>query len=52
MTISKKNTKVLITMPKEMKSELEAIAEREQRSLSNLIVVTCADLLRKYGKGE
>jgi hypothetical protein len=51
MTISDKNTKVLITMSKEMKSELETIAEKEQRSLSNLIVVACTDLLKKYGKG-
>lgn len=42
--ISDKNTRTNITMPKEMKSELEKIAKQETRSFNNLVVM----ILKKY----
>mgnify|MGYP000403941175 CR=1 FL=1 len=38
MVISKKNTRVTITIPKELKRELEEKAKQENRTLSNYIV--------------
>lgn len=38
MPISKDNTRVLVTMPKELKSILEEKAKKEHRSVNNLIV--------------
>lgn len=37
MTISKDNTRVLVTIPKELREELEEEAAKENRSLSNYI---------------
>lgn len=36
--VSDKNTRVLFTISKELKSKLEKIAKEQDRSLSNLIV--------------
>lgn len=36
--ISDKNTRTLITLPKELKTKLEEIAKREGRTFNNLIV--------------
>ena len=38
MTISKDNTRTLITIPKELKTELEQIAKEQNRSFNNLII--------------
>jgi metal-responsive CopG/Arc/MetJ family transcriptional regulator len=38
MAISKENTRVLITIPKTLKKELEEIARIENRSLSNYVL--------------
>lgn len=38
MSISDKNTRTLITIPKELKLELEKIAKEQNRSFNNLIV--------------
>lgn len=38
MTISDKNTRIPLTINKILKSDLEKIAEKENRSLNNLIV--------------
>ena len=38
MAISKNNTRVLVTMPKELKAQLEKLAKENNRSLSNFIV--------------
>lgn len=38
MPVSDKNTRVLVTMPKELKEKLEARAKEENRSLNNLIL--------------
>ena len=44
MSISDKNTRTLITIPKELKQQLEQFAEQDNRSLNNLIVT----ILKKY----
>lgn len=38
MTISKNNTRTLITLPKELKERLEQMAKEENRSFNNLVV--------------
>jgi hypothetical protein len=38
MSISKNNTRTLITIPKELKIKLENIAKQENRSFNNLII--------------
>ena len=45
--ISGKNTRTLITLPKELKEKLEAMAKKQNRSLSNLILTI---LLREVEK--
>ncbi len=48
MSISQKNTRVLITIPKELKKELDIISKKEKRSLSNL----CAKIISDYVEKE
>ena len=38
MTISNKNTRTTITIPKELKEKLENIAKEQNRSFNNLII--------------
>lgn len=38
MTISKDNTRTLITLSKQLKEQLEKIAKEENRSFNNLVV--------------
>lgn len=38
MGISKDNTRITLTIPKELKTELEKLAQKENRSLNNLIL--------------
>ena len=38
MSISKYNTRMILTIPKELKSELERIAQEQNRSVNNLIL--------------
>lgn len=38
MSISKDNTRMILTIPKELKSELERIAQEQNRSVNNLIL--------------
>ncbi len=38
MVISKDNTRVMITIPKDLKKKLEETAKKENRTLSNMIV--------------
>jgi metal-responsive CopG/Arc/MetJ family transcriptional regulator len=45
VALSDDKTRVLIAMPKEMKAELEKIAKKEDRSLTNLIVRILKDYL-------
>lgn len=42
--ISDKNTRTLITIPKELKEDLEKLAKADNRSFNNLIIT----ILRKY----
>jgi len=44
MSISKDNTRTLITIPKELKEQLEQLAEHENRSFNNLIIT----ILKNY----
>ena len=38
MGISKDNTRIALTIPKKLKNELEKLAQKENRSLNNLIL--------------
>lgn len=44
MTIGKDKTRILVTIPIEVKDKLESLAEYDDRSLSNY----CAKVLRKH----
>ena len=46
MSISKKNTRTLITLPKELKEQLEAIAKNDNRSFNNLVVKILSDFVK------
>jgi predicted HicB family RNase H-like nuclease len=43
MAISKDNTRTLITIPKELKKQLEEIAKQDNRSFNNLVVKILKD---------
>lgn len=43
MTISKDNTRTLITIPKELKKQLEEIAKQDNRSFNNLVIKILKD---------
>ncbi|MBV4450975.1 DNA-binding protein [Clostridium tyrobutyricum] len=47
MSISKDNTRTLITIPKELKQKLEAKAKEENRSFNNLIITVLKDYLKE-----
>ena len=38
MSISKDNTRIILTIPKDLKAELEKIAQEQNRSVNNLIL--------------
>ena len=38
MPISKDNTRMILTIPKDLKAELERIAQEQNRSVNNLIL--------------
>ena len=38
MSISNKNTRTTITIPKDLKKELEIIAKEQNRSFNNLVI--------------
>jgi predicted HicB family RNase H-like nuclease len=44
MSISKDNTRTLITIPKELKQQLEQIAKEQNRSFNNLVIT----ILKSY----
>jgi predicted HicB family RNase H-like nuclease len=46
MSISKDNTRTLITIPKELKKQLEEIAKQDNRSFNNLVVKILKDYVR------
>ena len=45
MTISKDNTRTLITIPKELKKQLEEIAKQDNRSFNNLVIKILKDFV-------
>jgi len=45
MTISKDNTRTVITIPKELKKQLEDIAKKDNRSFNNLIIKILKDYI-------
>ena len=46
--ISDKNTRTLITIPKELKTELEEIAKNQNRSFNNLIITILKDYINSF----
>ncbi len=48
--ISENNTRTLITIPKELKKELEGIAVKENRSFNNLVITVLKDYIEKATK--
>ena len=47
MSVSDKNARIVITTSKEVKKELEKLAKKEDRSLSNYISVILKDIVNK-----
>lgn len=47
MSISDKNTRTLITIPKELKSKLEELAKEDNRSFNNLVVTILQEKVNK-----
>lgn len=47
MSVSKDNIRILVTVSRELKSELEAIAKQENRSVSNLIATIIKDFVKE-----
>lgn len=47
MSVSDKNSRIVITTSKEVKKELEKLAKKEDRSLSNYISVVLKDIVKK-----
>ena len=45
MTISKDNTRTVITIPKELKKKLEKIAKQDDRSFNNLVIKILKDFV-------
>jgi metal-responsive CopG/Arc/MetJ family transcriptional regulator len=50
--VGEDKVRILVTVPKEMKAELDKIAEEETRNTSNLIVSILKDYLNNKTKGE
>lgn len=48
MAISKNNTRILITVTKQQKDRLEALAKNDKRSVSNL----CCKIISEYLDSE
>lgn len=47
MAVSSKNTRIILTINKEIKQKLKDIADKEQRSVSNLCQVIVSDYINK-----
>lgn len=45
--ISDKNTRTMITLPKELKTQLEQLAKDQNRSFNNLVITTLKDFVSK-----
>lgn len=46
--ISDKNTRTLLTIPKELKEKLEELAKEQNRSLNNLIITILKDYVSTH----
>ena len=46
MSISEDNTRMILTIPKELKAELERIAQEQNRSVNNLILTIIKNSIR------
>lgn len=46
MAISKDNTRTMLTIPKDIKTELEQIAKGQNRSFNNLILTIIIEYLK------
>lgn len=46
MSVSEKNTRTLITIPKDLKAQLEELAKQDSRSFNNLIIKVLVDYVR------
>jgi len=44
MAVSKKKTRVLVTMPRELREKLQEMANKENRTLSNFVLT----IIQKY----
>ena len=47
MSISKENIRTVLTISKELKSELEKIAKQKNRSFNNLVITILKDYVAK-----
>ena len=47
MPVSESNTRTMITLPKELKKELEERAKKENRSFNNFVVTILKEFMAK-----
>ena len=50
MSISKDNTRMILTIPKDLKAKLELIATEQNRSFNNLIITVLKEFVAKNHK--
>lgn len=50
MSISKDNTRIILTIPKDLKAELEKIAQEQNRSFNNLVITILKEFVAKNHK--
>ena len=46
MAISDKNTRIIVTISKDLKAAIEALAKKDDRSTNNLIIKILSDYVR------
>lgn len=52
LTISKENTRTLITMSKKLKKDLEDLAAKENRTFNNLVVTILKEYIKNNNMDE
>ena len=50
MSISKDNTRMTLTIPKDLKAKLELIATKQNRSFNNLVITVLKEFVAKNHK--
>ena len=50
MSISKDNTRMILTIPKDLKAKLELIATEQNRSFNNLVITVLKEFVAKNHK--